>query len=61
MLERHLIVRAFRFAAPSAGTNKDARTAMIAMTTSNSIKVNPAPDTGRHRLLLLPIFIFLCR
>src|SRR5512139_1410141 len=36
-----LISCAFRFADDSAGSSSAARTAMMAMTTSNSIRVNP--------------------
>src|SRR5687768_5941313 len=39
----HLALRPCSFAFASPGNNNDARIAMIAITTSNSINVNPAP------------------
>jgi hypothetical protein len=44
MLERQEISCAFFFAAASAGRSIAARMAIMAMTTSNSIKVNPLGD-----------------
>src|SRR5262245_1919460 len=48
-LPRHLAASAFSFARLSAGNSKAARIAMIAMTTSNSMSVNPglAPENTR--------------
>src|SRR5205823_8396501 len=37
----HLTLLAFSFALDNAGNSKDARIAMIAITTSNSMSVNP--------------------
>src|SRR6266550_6879774 len=51
----HLIRLAFSFAFDNAGNSKAARIAMIAMTTSNSMSVNPRfrlPDKGIRRVPL---------
>ena len=49
-----LMPSAFAFALDNAGSNIAARIAMMAMTTSNSIRVNP--PLARH-LLVFKIFI----
>ena len=40
MLPRHCVCLAFPFALARAGSNKPARIAMMAITTSNSMRVN---------------------
>src|SRR5439155_9829134 len=52
VLLTHEIVQAFCFALVSAGSSKAARIAMIAITTSNSISVKPAPPRNRARAAL---------
>src|ERR1017187_9951018 len=46
---RHLMPSALSLALVSAGSNKAARMAMIAITTNNSIKVKAKPRRGRPR------------
>src|SRR5206468_2522712 len=52
LLLRHLIPCAFCFDLPSAGRSMDARIAMIAITTSNSISVNALGARGDLELSL---------
>ena len=48
MFEEHLAVWALALALLKAGNNKPARIAMIAMTTSSSMSVNPLRDFCWH-------------
>ena len=47
-MDRQLILIAFCLAAESAGSSMAAKIAMMAMTTSNSISVNPARGRSRR-------------
>src|SRR5437868_5278132 len=51
------MVWAFAFALARAGKSKLARIAMMAMTTSNSIKVNPLTALDNWRFELIPDFL----
>jgi hypothetical protein len=52
-LLRQTVWSPLAFARASVGNNMLARMAMIAITTSNSIKVKPRPGTALARLVLM--------